>query len=211
MIWSDSIRKWLKFILLYWHQEIKLKSIFVQKTLILFLLIGTTKISLAQEVNLDQTIEIEENKIPRHKVSLILGHTHVPSGFSNGKKRMLVVPSWGLDYNYLLNKKWAIGIHSDFYTENFSVIDFGGKEEFVRERPIILTMVGSYNPHEKWSLIAGTGYEFAKEENLSIIRLGVERAWELPKEWEFIATLQYDLRLEVFNSWMLGLGISKSL
>lgn len=211
MIWSDLNRKRLKSFLLGWNQESKGKSIFAQKILILILVFGTTEISLAQEVNLDHVIEIEENKILRHKVSLILGHTHVPSGFSNGEKRILVVPSWGLDYNYLLNKKWAIGIHSDFFTESFTVIDFAGKEEFERERPITLTIVGSYNPHEKWSIIAGAGYEFAKEENLSIIRLGIERGWELPKEWEFIATLQYDLRLEVFNSWMLGLGISKSL
>jgi hypothetical protein len=197
--------------LLFWLQKNRLKSIFIQMSFIVSLLLGSTNISLAQDVDLDQVGDLEEREFHRHKMSLILGHSHVPAGFSNGKKRMMVVPSWGLDYNFLINRKWAIGLHSDFYTENFAVIDFGGNEEFVRERPITLTLVGSYNLHEKWSFIAGTGYEFAKEENLSIIRLGVERAWELPKKWEFLATLQYDLRVGVFNSWMLGLGISKSI
>ncbi len=211
MNWYDLNGYFPKSFLLIWFQKNKVKSTFFQKILILILFFGITKFSLAQEVNLDQDIEIEESKILRHKVALILGHTHVPSGFSNGEKKMLVVPSWGFDYNYLLNEKWAIGLHSDFFTESYTVIDFAGKEEFVRERPITSAIVGSYNPHEKWSFIAGAGYEFAKEENLSIIRLGIERGWELPKKWEFIATLQYDLRLEVFNSWMLGLGINKSL
>ena len=192
-------------------QKTKLKSLFIPNIFILCLLLFSTHISLAQDVDLEKEAELEEGVFLRHKISLILGHSHVPAGFSNGKKRMLVVPSWGLDYNFLINRKWAIGLHSDFYTENFAVIDFGGNEEFVRERPISLTLVGSYNLHEKWSLSAGTGYEFAKEENLSIIRLGIERAWELPKNWEFMATLQYDLRVGVFNSWMLGLGISKSI
>jgi hypothetical protein len=209
--WPEPKGKWLVLFSFFGLQKKSLKSIFIQKSCMVCLLLWTTKASLAQEILLNPDFESEENNIPRHKISLILGHTHVPSGFSNGKKTMLVVPSWGLDYNYLLNRKWALGIHSDFYTENFSVIDFGGKEEFLRERPITLTIVGSYSPHEKWSLIAGTGYEFAKEENLSIIRLGVERAWELPKKWEFVATIQYDLRVGVFNSWMVGLGVSKSI
>lgn len=197
--------------LLFWFQKNRLKSKFIQKSLIVSLFLCSTHISFAQDVDLEQAGDLEEKELYRHKMSLILGHSHVPAGFSNGKKRMLVVPSWGLDYNYLINRKWAIGLHSDFYTENFAVIDFGGNEEFVRERPISLTLVGSYNIHEKWSFSGGTGFEFAKEENLSIIRLGVERAWELPKKWEFMAILQYDLRVGIFNSWMLGLGISKSL
>ena len=197
--------------LLFWLQKNRLKSKFIQKSLIVSLYLCSTNISFAQDVDLEQAGDLEEEELYRHKMSLILGHSHVPAGFSNGKKRMLVVPSWGLDYNYLINRKWAIGLHSDFYTENFAVIDFGGNEEFVRERPISLTLVGSYNIHEKWSFSGGTGFEFAKEENLSIIRLGVERAWELPKKWEFMATIQYDLRVGIFNSWMLGLGISKSL
>jgi len=211
MNWFKTKAKRTISYLLFWLQKNRLKSIFIQMSFIVSLLLWSTHISLAQDVDLDQAGDLEEREFHRHKMSLILGHSHVPAGFSNGKKRMLVVPSWGLDYNFLINRKWAIGLHSDFYTENFAVIDFGGKEEFVRERPISLTLVGSYYLHEKWSLSAGTGYEFAKEENLSIIRLGVERAWELPKKWEFMATLQYDLRVGIFNSWMLGLGISKSI
>jgi hypothetical protein len=211
MNWFEPKGRSMNISLFFWLQKNKMKSIFIQRSLIVSLFLWSTHISLAQNIDLGQAGDLEESDFNRHKMSLILGHSHVPAGFSNGEKRMLVVPSWGLDYNFLLNKKWAIGLHSDFYTENFAVIDFGGKEEFVRERPITLTLVGSYNIHEKWSLMAGTGYEFAKEENLSIIRLGIERAWELPEKWEFVATVQYDLRVGVFNSWMLGLGISKSI
>lgn len=207
MIWLKNKGKRIH--LFFLPQKNELKSIFIQNAFVFSLLIGATSFSLAQE-EIPETEAGEEKEFHRHKISLIIGHAHIPAGFSNGEKRMLVVPSWGLDYNFLINKKWAIGLHSDFYTENFTVIDFGGNEELERERPIALTLVGSYYLDEKWSVIAGTGYEFAKEENLPIVRFGLERAWELPENWEFMATIQYDLRIGVFNSWMIGLGVIKS-
>lgn len=52
----------------------------------------------------------------------------------------------GLDYNFQISRKWAVGIHSDFITESFTVIDFEGNEEFERERPLTMTLVGVFKP-----------------------------------------------------------------
>jgi hypothetical protein len=151
----------------------------------------------------------EHEKLLRHRVSLMLGHTHIPSGQSDGEKKFITVPSWGLDYNFQISKKWAVGIHSDIITETFTVIDFEGNEEFERERPLVMSFVGVFKPHEKWSFLAGIGYEFASEEDLPILRLGIERAWEIRNEWEVFVTSQYDLRFRVYDSWMIGFGFSK--
>ena len=157
-----------------------------------------------------QEIEEEETeKFRRHRISLMLGHTHIPAGEINGQRKLLTVPSWGLDYNYQINRKWAVGLHSDIITESFTVIDFQGNKEFERERPFTATLVGIFKPHERWSFLAGAGYEFAKEENLSIFRLGLERGWELENDWEVFFTAQYDLRFSVYDSWMFGVGFSK--
>jgi hypothetical protein len=153
--------------------------------------------------------EDSPEKILRHRISLMLGHTHIPAGEVNGEKTLLTVPSWGLDYNYQISRKWAAGLHTDLITESYKVIDFGGEGEFERERPFTMTVVGIYKPHEKWSLLAGAGYEFSAEENLSLLRIGLERGWELKKFWEVFATLQYDLKFEVYDSWMVGVGFSK--
>jgi hypothetical protein len=155
----------------------------------------------------------EENEGPekllRHRVSLMLGHSHIPSGKSDGEKKFITVPSWGLDYNFQISRKWAVGIHSDIITETFTVIDFEGNEEFERERPLIMSVVGIFKPHDKWSFLAGVGYEFASEEDLPILRLGIERAWEIRDDWEVFVTSQYDLRFRVYDSWMIGFGFSK--
>lgn len=157
--------------------------------------------------------QIEENeedeKILRHRLSLTLGHTHLPSGQSNGKKKFLTLPSWGLDYNFQISKKWAMGIHSDIITETFTVIDFEGNEEFERERPLVMSLVGVFKPLDKWSILAGFGYEFSTGENLPLLRLGIERGWEIGDDWEVFFTSQYDLRVRVYNSWMIGFGFSK--
>ncbi|MCL6259817.1 hypothetical protein M3O96_12005 [Aquiflexum sp. TKW24L] len=159
-----------------------------------------------------QEIEKEDtDQKSKHRVSITMGHTHIPAGEMDSKKKVLAVPSWGLDYNYQLNRKWAVGIHSDFITETFTVIDFEGDKEFERERPLTMTLVGIYKPHERWSFLAGTGYEIAKEENLSLLRLGIERGWEIEKEWEVFVTLQYDLKFSVYDSWMIGIGFSKGI
>jgi hypothetical protein len=169
-----------------------------------FLIFGFATISLCQDM-------MEEDlKGPlRHKISLMIGHTHIPAGKIDGQKKFLTVPSWGLDYNYQINRKWAVGVHSDIITESFTVIDFEGNREFERERPFTTTIVGIFKPHERWSFLAGAGYEIASEENLSLLRLGIERGWELSKDWEAFATLQYDLKFGVYDSWMIGVGFSK--
>jgi len=160
-----------------------------------------------------QGVEPEEasEKLIRHRVSFMLGHTHIPAGEMDGEKNFLTVPSWGLDYNFQINNKWAAGLHTDIITESFNVIDFEGNREFERERPFTITLVGIYKPHERWSFLAGAGYELAGEENLSLLRLGIERGWELEKDWEVFATLQYDLKFGVYDSWMIGVGFSKGL
>jgi hypothetical protein len=151
----------------------------------------------------------DEEKLLRHRISLMLGHTQIPAGEINGQRKLLAVPSWGLDYNYQINRKWALGLHSDIITQTFTVIDFEGNQEFERERPITMTLVGIYKPHERWSFLAGAGKEFATEENLSLLRLGIERGWEIENDWEVFGTFQYDLKLGVYDTFMLGVGFSK--
>ncbi|MCH6234398.1 hypothetical protein [Cognataquiflexum rubidum] len=168
------------------------------------LILGFSHISFCQDM-----VEEDIKALLRHRVSLMMGHTHIPSGESEGEKKFMAVPSWGLDYNFQISRKWAVGIHSDIITESFTVIDFEGNEEFERERPLTMTLVGVFKPHERWSFLAGAGYEFAAEENLSLLRLGIERGWEMQKDWEVFVTAQYDLRLSVYDTFMLGVGFSK--
>lgn len=173
-----------------------------------FALICTLQFAHAQES------EEEENSANFHRLTLVMGHAYVPAGFQNGNKEWLVLGSWGFDYDYWLHPQWAIGLHSDLVIENFEIEKSGGEEtEKILERsyPLASTLVGIFKPGEHLTILLGAGGEFAKEETLLLFRAGLEYGWELPGEWELGISLLNDLKVDAYNSWTLGVGISKVL
>lgn len=114
---------------------------------------------------------------PFHQLGLTIGHEHAFSGRDeNNKKEIAILPFWGLDYNFQLASKFAIGLHTDFIVENFKVEKNTGDEEkevIERTKPIAPALMGFYKPAERWSFGFGVGGEFAKEENYFLNRLAV--------------------------------------
>ncbi len=171
-------------------------------------LICTLQFAYAQEG------EEEEKTAHFHRLTLVMGHAYMPEGFQNGEKQWLVLGSWGFDYDYWFHSQWAIGLHSDVVIENFEIEKFGEEEaEKVLERsyPLASTLVGIFKPGEHLTILLGAGGEFAKEETLFLIRSGLEYGWELPGDWELGISLLNDLKVDAYNSWTLGVGISKIL
>ena len=159
-----------------------------------------------------QEAEEEESFTSFHRVTLALGHAHVPAGVKeNGNKEWLILGAWGLDYDYWFHPKWAVGLHSDVTLENFEVEDSGDETDGVLERsyPFATTLVGVFKPGEHFSIVLGAGGEFAKEGSLFLIRGGLEYGWELPGEWELGISVTNDFKVNTYDSWMLGLGVSK--
>lgn len=145
----------------------------------------------------------------KNKVMLVMGHTHVSKGFdSNNQKSWIVLPSWGLDYDRQINEKWALGVHTDWVTESFSYED-ADNIELERTRPFAAVLVVSRRIGEHLTLLAGGGFEVAPEENLTLIRAGIDYGWELRNDWEIAVNLMSDFKLEAYDSWVLGLGIAK--
>ena len=154
--------------------------------------------------------ESEEAFKPHSTVGLVFSHAHVFAGRDeNGKKKVLALASWGLDYNYHLSPKWAIGLHTDIIIESFKVEEHGG-ETIERSYPIAPALMGIFKPNHRWSVMAGMGGEFAKEENFFLTRLGVEYGAEIRNGWEVFGALAYDIKWSAYDTWVLGLGISKA-
>jgi len=153
---------------------------------------------------------------PEHKLSVVISHAQVFQGRDiNGNKQVLSLPSWGLDYTYQFSPKWGIGLHTDIITETFEVekhLANGGDAQVIeRSYPIAPALMGIYRLNRHWSFLLGAGVEFAKEENFFLNRAGVEYAAELPKGWEVFGSLSYDIKWNAYDTWLLGLGISKVL
>ena len=150
----------------------------------------------------------KEPFVSHHSIALLLGHTQTGQGSEDGKQKWLAMPSWALEYNYHLNRRWNIGLHNDIVMETFKVKDHSTHEEEIeRTRPISSLVVASYKIMNLFSLELGAGAEFAKEGNFFVSRLGFEYAYQLPKEWEVKANLTYDMKWEAYNSFSLGVGL----
>lgn len=152
-----------------------------------------------------------ESKKGTQQLSLFISHSHITEGESaDGRKEWVVVPSWGLDYNYWLSSHWAVGLHGDMMLESFKVKGEEKGSAVERNRPIAIVPVAVFKPKEHSSFIAGLGKEFAPEGDLTLMRLGYEYGLEIGGQWEFCAGITYDLKFNVYDTWTFGLGISKS-
>jgi hypothetical protein len=175
-----------------------------KKKLLLFLLFSFGYLTcFSQE-------EHEENPEKKHAILFFLGHAHITEGVrTDGKRVVLSVPAWGLDYNYELTEKWAIGLHSDIILENFLVENLSDENVIERSHPIASAFVASYKPGKHFSFLSGFGGEYDKEESFFLIRLGVEYGVDISEDWEFVANIINDLKPSAYNSIGIGVGIAR--
>lgn len=174
------------------------------RSLLGLLLAVLTSVACAQEEG--STGEASEG---RHEVVLAIGHGNISRGLdASGDRQWTVVPTWALNYNFWLSAHWALGLHTDFVSETYAVEEFD-KKTLERTRPVAPALMATYRPHQHWSFVLGGGIEFAPEENLSLLRGGVEYAVHLSGPWETVAGFTYDVRIDAYDSFMLCLGVSR--
>ena len=147
---------------------------------------------------------------PHHQLGLMIGHAHVFEGRDeNGKSEVLSMPSWSFDYTYVFHPKWAIGLHTDFIMEKFKVEKSDGKEIIERSYPVAPAVMGIFKPTKHWNFMLGMGAEFAKEETFAVTRAAVEYGAEITDGWEVFGSVSYDFKWSAYDTWTIGLGISK--
>ena len=173
----------------------------------------------------DQNIvEHDSEHFKKHNIAFMLSHTHISTGVEgeNDKEQWLVLASFGLDYNYNFNKKWALGLHTHMIIEEFAVKDNtspnndmlnrSGQGEVVaieRGRPFSVGLMGIYKIHEHIALLVGGGMEFSSHEDFKVVKFGVEFPFHIPNNWEVFGALSYDINIDAYQSFTFGLGIAK--
>lgn len=148
----------------------------------------------------------------KHGITLSIGHTHIGEGIRNQTKKNIILPSWGLNYDYYISEKWAIGLHNDLIIEEFEV-EFEGKDNVLitakRTRPFSMAVTGSYRLNNFLIISAGAGKEFEPDQDFTIFRLGLEPYFELPNNFELVGTFAVDFRVDAYNAFNVALGIGK--
>ena len=142
----------------------------------------------------------EHHSFKHHRVALMMSHTHVPKAFESADNNdAIIVPSWGLNYEYWFNHTWAVGLHNDMEIANYVIEDADGSE-LERKRPIIISIVGIFKPWKKLELIAGIGKEFEKHHNFIVYRTGLEYEIEVGKDWDIAPSLIFDFKEDLITS-----------
>lgn len=144
-----------------------------------------------------------------HKVTLVMANSFLKNQVDEETDNVLVVPTYGLNYDFLFHSRWGVGFHSDIVLQQYKVESHDNNEVLVRENPVALVAVGLFNPIPALTLIAGYGIELEKHENIQIFRFGVEYGIHLPKNWELGFALEFDRKINTYNSWVFGVGFSK--
>lgn len=150
-----------------------------------------------------------EEVFKHNRVSLTFGHTHIPRGspsVTNGSS--LVVPSWGLNYEYWFTRKWALGLHNDTEIATYIVEDNTGST-IERERPVIVSIVGIYNPWKGLEFVAGFGHEFETHQSFWVYRVGIEYEIEFGHHWDLGPAFVVDIKENFYDSFTLAIVIGK--
>lgn len=158
---------------------------------------------------------MQDAEAVRHELTLLLAHTHVAHGVdAEGEQQWMVLPCWGFNYNYWLSSRWALGLHTDLITETFAVEEnlHGGGEHPTVERthPIAPALMASFRPRHHFTFLGGAGAEFAPEGDLFLLRGAVEYTIHLGSSWETAGSLTYDARFDAYDSWTLGIGLTRT-
>ena len=151
----------------------------------------------------------EYKEFKHQRISLVIGHTHVPKGSPDaGTSGAVIVPSWGFDYEYWFNDKWGLGLHNDLELLTY-VVDNNELGELKRERPVIVSMVGLFNPIYNLVVYIGPGIELEKHESFFVYRVGLEYEFEINESWELSPGVFYDNKEGLFDTWSIGLSVAK--
>lgn len=149
----------------------------------------------------------EEEDFKHFRVGLVLGHTYIANSFSNGKET-IALPDFGLDLEYWVNERWGFGLHNELMLQSIEILD-GDEEVLEREYPFVLTADLLYKPWKELVLVIGYGREFETNENLNLIRFGLEYEIEIRKGWDLSPAFVFDTRFKAYDTWALGIGIGK--
>lgn len=140
-----------------------------------------------------------------------MAYSFLKNQLDENTDNILVAPTVGLNYDFRVGEKWGLGLHSDIVLQQYKVEDHNDETVLVRENPVALVLVGLFEPLPSLMLIAGYGIELEAHENIQLLRFGVEYGFHLPGNWELGFALEFDRKINTYNSWVFGVGFSKLL
>jgi len=150
--------------------------------------------------------EEQKSRFPELRGALIMGNSHIPQATEGGKS-VVVIPTWGIDLDYVFNQKWAVGFQTDIKLQSF-VVEDKNNIELARNYPASFTIVGLFRPLPHLAVFTGPGIEYEESKSLWIFKLGAEYIYEFSEKFELGVGLIYENREELYDGITLGVSFN---
>lgn len=147
----------------------------------------------------------DEGHVKHNHFVVTMGNSLIPA-IEEGGENMILIPTWGLSYEYLFTEHFGIGWKNELEFSNYVIEDDEGNE-VEREYPLASSIILIYNPIKGLGFFAGPGIEFENGENYYLISLGVSYEWELPKYFDISPELSFELKNGHTGAISFGLSI----
>lgn len=145
----------------------------------------------------------------RHHLSVMWGNTIVPAAKTpHGEDCSIIMPTWGLNYAFHLNRKWAIGWHNEVELQSY-LVEKHQDFTFQRDFPVITSLALLFEPVHRLVLHAGPGYELERNESFFIMKAGMDYLFPLPKDYNLAIGFSYDNKGKIYDAWTFGISIGK--
>lgn len=139
------------------------------------------------------------------RLALLLGHTLIKNEGSNA---YVFIPSWGLDIEYWISHKFAIGLHNDIEIESF-IIKSEGHEEVERINPIVMTLDVLYKFKNNIVIGIGPGVELERGDSYYLLRAGLEYEYEINNKYDINTSFFWDQRFDGYDTWTIATGVGR--
>lgn len=152
----------------------------------------------------------DKHEFKHFRIAMSIGHGYIPTATKQDAS-FLVLPTWGVDFQYWRNEKWAIGFKGDLEIANYIIDDKDNENQLERESPLILTTPIFYSPWEENGVVflMGPGVELEGDHDFFVVRMGVGYEMHLPRNWDVAPEVIYDLKGGYVNSFTLAIGIGR--
>ncbi|MCK5824903.1 MAG: hypothetical protein KAG96_05790 [Ichthyobacteriaceae bacterium] len=152
----------------------------------------------------------QNSDFKRFRVALAFSQSYIPAiHLSDGDASPQFIPTDGLELQFFFNHKFSVKWINEIEFQSYTIKGKEGELESVRENAFLTAIVLGYEVYGHLGLFAGGGYEFEKNEDLWVVRVGAEYAFELPEEWDITPAFIYDIKAESHTAYTLSITIGK--
>lgn len=180
-----------------------------KKFFLLFILLLLTNL-ITHSQDQQSSEEQHAEKVRHHWINVFSGITFIEEASTDGmNSQLLIVPTFAVDYEYIINHKFALVWSNDVELASY-VVEDDASEELKREFAVVSSVVLAYSLYPFWAVFAGPGYEFETHQNFFVMKIGTELKKEFEDGWGLGISLSVDLK-DVNTSGTLGLVIKKAI